>query len=454
MPPSQDAPRLPPLPPGFRLGVATAAYQVEGAPEAEGRGPSVWDTFAARPGAVAGGLAAGDLGADHYRRFREDVSLLADLGVDAYRFSISWSRVQPSGRGAPNAAGLDHYERLVDTLLKAGIDPVVTLFHGDLPQGLEDDGGWLNRETISRFGDYAALVGERLADRVSAWVPVDEPNVVAFLGYGTGSHAPGRRLMFHAIPVAHHLLIGHGVATSALRAAGAERVGCANHHAPMWPASDDEADVGATKLFDSLWNGFFIEPMLLGRYPRDLEILLDDVIEPGDLALIRQPLDFYGISYYAPMRIAAAPEEAETPFMPVPLLGYPTTDLGWPVVPDALREWLITFRARYRAALPPLCITAAGAAYADTPDEQGVVDDDARIAYLDGHLRAVSAAVQRGVDVQGMFVWSLLDGFDGAQGYQAPFGLVRVEPGCKKRVPKASFDWFHDVIASRTRSIG
>ncbi|TIC83026.1 glycosyl hydrolase family protein [Nocardioides sp. GY 10127] len=441
---------MPQLPPGFRFGVATAAYQVEGAGDVEGRGPSVWDTFAARAGMPTAPGAA----ADHYHRFEEDVDLLGRLGVQAYRFSVSWSRVQPTGRGAVNAAGLDHYDRLVDSLLEAGVDPVVTLFHGDLPQGLEDDGGWLNRETVARFGEYASLVGERLADRVHSWVPVDEPNVVAFLGYGTGSHAPGRRLMFDAVPVAHHLLLGHGVATSALRAAGADNVGCANHHAPMWPASDDAADVGATKLFDALWNGFFTEPMLLGRYPIDLEVLVEDVLAPGDLSIIRQPLDFYGVSYYAPMRIGAAPEEAETPFQPVPLLGYPTTDLGWPVVPVALREWLITFRARYRAALPPLCVTAAGAAYADPIDEAGHVDDQRRIDYLDGHLRAVAAAAARGVDVRGLFVWSLLDGFDGAQGDGTPFGLVHVDRDCRRRTPKASFDWYRQVIAAQMNSIG
>ncbi len=328
---------------------------------------------------------------------------------------------------------------------------MATLYHWDLPQALEDDGGWLNRSTIDRFADYAAIVGERYADRVEHWIPVNEPNVVTMLGHSIGLHAPGKNLMFDALPVAHHLLVAHGRAAIALRAAGADSVGCANNHAPMWPASDEPEDVGATKLFDAMWNGMFLEPMLLGRYPADLWPLLEDVVRTGDLATIRQPLDFYGVNYYNPMKIGAAPEDAEMPFEFRELLGYPTTDLDWPVVPDALREWLITFRARFRAALPPIMITESGCAYGMGPDADGVVDDQPRIDYLDGHLRAVAEAVARGVDVRGYYTWSLLDNFEWSEGYTQRFGLVHVDYDTQVRTPKRSFQWYADLIASQPK---
>ncbi len=288
------------LPPGFVLGACTAAYPVEGAVAEDGRGQSVWDTFARRFGAIADG-SNGDVAADAYHRVEEDLDLLSGLGVGGYRFSVSWSRVQPFGAGEVNQAGLDHYDRLVDALLARGIDPMVTLYHSDLPQPLEDDGGWLNPDTVERFAEYAEVVGRRLADRVAHWVPVASPNAVTMLGYSLGVHAPGRVLTLDALPVAHHLLVAHGRGTIALREAGARSVGCSNHHAPMWPASEEPADVGATKLFDALWNGLYLEPMLLGRYPVDLQPLLDDdFVQPGDLAVIRQPLDFYGVGLLRP----------------------------------------------------------------------------------------------------------------------------------------------------------
>jgi len=274
------------------------------------------------------------------------------------------------------------------------------------------------------------------------------------MGYGIGVHAPGRELMFDSMPVAHHLLLAHGRATVALRAAGATSVGCANNHAPMWPESDDAADVGATKLFDALWNGMFIEPMLLGRYPADLAPLFEDIVQDGDMAMIRQPLDFYGVNYYNPFKIGAAGEEAEMPFEVRELLGYPVTDFGWPVVPDALREWLILLRARFRAALPPIYITESGCAYNMGPDEDGVVDDQQRIDYLDAHLRAIATAVQRGVDVRGYYTWSLMDNFEWSEGFTQRFGLVHVDYDTLKRTPKRSFEWFAEMIAAQTRSLG
>jgi beta-glucosidase len=453
VPSSQPERPLPQLPPGFRFGTGTSAYQIEGAATEDGKGPSIWDTFTAQEGRILDG-STGAVACDHYHRQAEDVALMKRLGAGGYRFSISWPRIQPTGTGRPNPAGLDFYDRLVDDLLAHDVRPMVTLYHWDLPQALEDDGGWLNRATVDRFADYAAIVGERLADRVEHWIPINEPSVVMMMGYSIGTHAPGRKLMFDAAPVAHHLLLGHGRAAIALRAAGATSIGCANNHAPMWPASDDEADVGASKLFDALWNGMFTEPMLLGRYPIDLQPLLEGIAADGDLAAIRQPLDFYGVNYYYPFKIGAAREDAEMPFEFRELVGHDTTDLGWPIVPDALREWLITLRARYRAALPPIYVTESGCAYDIAPDEHGVVDDQLRIDYLDAHLRAVATAVQRGVDVRGYYAWSLLDKFEWTEGYTQRFGLVHVDRDTLVRTPKRSFQWYADTIAAQTRSIG
>jgi beta-glucosidase len=453
VPDSRPTSGLPQLPPGFRFGTSTASYQIEGAATEDGKGPSIWDTFSAQPGRIVDGTS-GAVACDHFHRYAEDVALMKRLGVGGYRLSISWPRIQPNGSGPANAKGLAFYDRLIDELLANDVQPMVTLYHWDLPQALEDDGGWLNRATVDRFAEYAAILGERFADRVEHWIPVNEPNVVMMLGYASGMHAPGRELMFDSLPVAHHLLLAHGRAAVALRAAGATSVGCANNHAPMWPASDDAADVGATKLFDALWNGMFSEPMLLGRYPADLAPLFEELVQDGDMATIRQPLDFYGVNYYNPFKIGAAGEEAEMPFEFRELLGYPVTDFGWPVVPDALREWLILLRARFRAALPPIYITESGCAYNMGPDEHGVVDDQPRIDYLDAHLRAVATAVQRGVDVRGYYTWSLMDNFEWAEGFTQRFGLVHVDYETLKRTPKRSFEWFAEMIAAQTKSLG
>jgi beta-glucosidase len=448
----EDDAVLPILPPGFRFGTSTAAYQIEGAAGDDGKGPSIWDTFTAQPGRIADGTT-GDVACDHYHRVPEDVALMKQLGAGGYRFSISWPRVLPTGSGQVNQKGLDFYDHLIDRLLEAGIAPMVTLYHWDLPQGLQDDGGWANRSTIERFAEYARVVGEAFADRVEHWIPISSPNVHTIQGHAIGTQAPGLSLMFDALHIAQHLLLGHGRAVIALREAGATSVGCANNHAPIWPASDHDADVGAAKLFDAIWNGLFTEGMLLGRYPVDLAPLMEELVLPGDLTTMRQPLDFYGVNYYNPMKIAAAPDEAENPFELLEPLGYPTTDNGWTVVPDALREWLIMFRARYRAALPPLYITESGSAYNETPDGDGVVDDQRRIDYLDAHLRAVATAIQRGVDVRGYYTWSLLDTFEWAEGYRQRFGLVHVDHDTLVRTPKRSFAWYRDLIAAQPRSL-
>jgi beta-glucosidase len=453
VPEQWPAQALPQLPPDFRFGTSTAAYQIEGAASEDGKGPSIWDTFTSEEGRIVDG-SSGAVACDHYHRYVEDVALMRELGTRGYRFSISWPRIQPTGSGAPEQRGLDFYDRLIDELLANDVQPMVTLYHWDLPQALEDEGGWLNRATVDRFAEYAAIVGERFADRVEHWIPVNEPSVVMMLGYATGVHAPGRTLMFDAFPVAHHLLLAHGRAAIELRAAGATSVGCANNHSPMWPSSEDEADVGATKLFDALWNGLFTEPMLLGRYPVDLQPMLEGIAADGDLAVIRQPLDFYGVNYYNPFKIGAADADSEMPFEFRELVGYPTTDFGWPVVPDALREWLVILRARYRAALPPIYITESGCAYNMGPDEHGVVDDQPRIDYLDAHLRAIATAVQRGVDVRGYYTWSLLDNFEWAEGYTKRFGLVHVDFDTLVRTRKRSFHWYAATIAAQTRSVG
>jgi beta-glucosidase len=432
------------LPPGFRFGTAGAAYAVEGGVGTDGRGESIWDVFTREhPERIADG-STGEVAADHRARMPGDVALLGELGTSSHRFSIAWPRVQPTGRGPISAEGLDFYDRLVDELLAAGQEPMATLYHWDLPQELEEDGGWLNRETVARFGEYADAVAQRLGDRVRYWVPVQEPGTAAILGYGIGRHAPGRRLDFNAFPAAHHLLMAHGTATVAVRAAGAVgEVGCANNHAPMWPASEDDADVGATKLFDAVWNALYCEPMLLGRYPEDLQPLLELVSRPGDLPLIRQPLDFYGVNYSYPRRVGAPMADSDLPFALMPVLGHPETDDGSPVVPAALQELLLLLRARYRAALPPLMITQAGCAYAD---------DAQRIDWHRDHLQAVATAVRQGVDVRGYYLWSLLDGFDWSAGLTQRFGLVHVDRRTQERTPKPSFGWYRDLIAAQPRN--
>ena len=431
------------LPPGFLFGTSTASYQVEGAATLDGRGASIWDTFTAEPGRVVDG-SSGTVACDHYHRWREDVELMKRLGADGYRFSVAWPRVQPSGGGPVNEPGLAFYDRLVDGLLEAGIQPMVTLYHWDLPQELEDAGGWLNRDTALRFGDYAAIVAQRLGDRVAHWCPVNEPNVVTLLGYAQQELAPGRGLMFDALPVAHHLLLGHGLAVRALRASAPGQVGTATNHISVWPAADGEADRAAADLVDVLWNRLFTDPILLGRYPEPFGDTMPGPVE-DDLRLMSQPLDFYGVNYYNPIGVRAAAEDSAVPFEFTDITGYPTTDFGWPVVPAAMTDLLVDLGRRY-PGIPPLIITENGCSYGTGPDASGVVDDQPRIDYLDAHLRAVADAVDQGVDVRGYYCWSLLDNFEWAHGFTQRFGLVHVDFDTLVRTPKRSFDWYADVI--------
>ncbi|MFJ3333158.1 GH1 family beta-glucosidase [Streptomyces sp. NPDC086766] len=428
---------IPQFPAGFLWGVSTSAHQIEGA--ADERRASVWDTFTAEPGRVKDGSTAA-VACDHYHRHREDVALLAGLGVNAYRFSVSWPRVSSPG-------GLDFYDRLVDELCAVGVRPVPTLFHWDLPAELD----WLERDTAARFADHVAVTAERLGDRVPTWITLNEPAEHTLLGHALGVHAPGRRLLFDALPVAHHQLLAHGLAVRALRAAGAADIGIANSHGPTWPASPDPADVAAADFYDLLLNRLFCEPLLLGRYPDGIGELMPGDVE-ADLRTVAEPIDWYGVNYYAPARVGA-PRGAETevggvalpaelPFSLREIEDRPVTDFGWPVVPEGLTELLTHLADRYGDRLPPLMITENGCSY------EGL-DDRERIAYLDGHLRALHRAIEAGVDVRGYFVWSLLDNFEWAEGYARRFGLVHVDFETLERTPKASYAWYRDVLRTQ-----
>jgi len=442
---------FPRFPPGFTWGVATAAYQIEGAVAEDGRGDSIWDTFCRQPGAIKDGHT-GDVAADHYHRWPQDVALMADLGVSTYRFSIAWPRIQPDGSGPVNLAGLDFYDRLTDGLLAAGITPMPTLYHWDLPQPLEDAGGWLARDTAYRFADYAGWTAERLADRVPAWITVNEPFVVTAFGYALGMHAPGKALMLDALPTAHHQLLGHGLATAALRAAGVGQVAITNNYSPAWPASDSAADLAATAAYDILHNRMFTNPLLLGRYPDLTAFGIGagglDWVRDGDLATIGAPIDFLGVNYYNPTRLSALPD-SPLPFQLEPIAGYPVTAFGWPVIPAGLTELLTMLKDRYAGNLPPVYITENGCSVADEPDVGGEIDDQPRISYLDGHIRAVADAMNAGVDVRGYLVWSLMDNFEWAEGYHQRFGLVHMNFDTQRRTPKASFAWYRDLIAAQ-----
>ncbi|MCD0449767.1 beta-glucosidase [Actinocorallia sp. API 0066] len=452
---------LPRLPAGFEFGTSTAAYQIEGAAAEDGRGPSIWDTFCARPGAIADG-SSGAVATDHYHRYTEDVALLRGLGADGYRLSVAWPRVQPDGAGQANPAGLDFYDRLIDALLAADVKPMVTLYHWDLPQALEDAGGWLNRDTAERFGAYTALVAARLGDRVRHWVPVNEPNVTAMLGYALTAMAPGRGLSFDALPAVHHQLLGHGLAVAALRDAGAASVGTATNHTPVWAASDDPADVEAAAFYDLLWNRLVADPILLGAYPEGFAELMPGPVA-DDLKTIAAPLDFYGINYYNPTAIQAPGKTsgpatataaghvevpAELPFQFAPMTGHPRTDFGWPIVPEGLHELITQLRERY-PDLPPLYVTEQGCSFATGPDADGVVDDVERVRYYDAHLRQVARAIEDGADVRGYYAWSLLDNFEWAEGFTQRFGLVWVDYTTLERTPKASYRWFAEMVAAQ-----
>ncbi|MEU2779186.1 GH1 family beta-glucosidase [Streptomyces sp. NPDC007162] len=459
------------FPPAFLWGAATSAYQIEGAVREGGRTPSIWDTFSHTPGKTADG-DHGDIAVDHYHRYREDVALMAELGLTAYRFSVSWSRVQPTGRGPAVQVGLDFYRRLVDELLAHGIKPAVTLYHWDLPQELEDSGGWPERDTALRFAEYAGIVGEALGDRVEQWITLNEPWCSAFLGYGSGVHAPGRTDPVAALRAAHHLNLAHGLGTSALRSVMPARnqVAISLNSSVVRPLSQSPADLAAARRIDDLANGVFHGPLLHGAYPATLLAATSTVTDwsyvlDGDLRAIRQPLDALGLNYYTPTVVSAVDGAPDGPradghgassFSPWPgaddVAFHQTpgerTEMGWTVDPTGLHELIM----RYVQEAPrlPLYITENGAAYEDKVDAGGQVHDPERIAYLHGHLAAVHRAITDGADVRGYYLWSLMDNFEWAYGYAKRFGMVHVDYGTLERTPKSSARWYREVARTGT----
>ncbi|WP_030184233.1 GH1 family beta-glucosidase [Streptomyces sp. NRRL S-813] len=462
---ASDAVRM--FPKNFLWGSATASYQVEGAVTKDGRAPSIWDTYAGIPGRVRNG-DTGEIASDHYHRWREDVALMAELGLDAYRFSLAWPRIQPFGRGPAAQKGLDFYRRLVDELLDKGIRPVATLYHWDLPQALEDAGGWPERDTAQRFADYAALAADALGDRVKTWTTLNEPWCSAFLGYGSGVHAPGRTDPVAALRAAHHLNLAHGLAVQALR----DRIPTVQcsvtlnfHH--VRPLTGSNTDADAARRIDALANRVFTGPMLEGAYPKDL---LEDTaaltdwsfVRDGDLWRIHQPLDFLGVNYYTPAVVSEAGgggthtsdghgKSSHSPWPGADRVAFhqppgDTTAMGWAIDPTGLYDLLRRLASDFPEL--PLIITENGAAFDDYADPFGRINDPARIAYLRGHLAAVHQAIEDGADVRGYFVWSLLDNFEWAHGYSKRFGIVYVEYPTGTRIPKASARWYSEVARS------
>lgn len=435
------------LPPGFRFSAATSAFQIEGFRDADGGGRSIWDDFLEPPGAIIDGSTA-DPACDSYRHPESDVALAAGLGLDRYRFSIPWARIQPEGRGHANVAALDHYSRLVDLLLEAAVTPFPTLYHWEMPSAVEADGGWLNRDTAARFSEYAALVAARLGDRVSHWYTLNEPAMTTLQGYATGALAPGHQLLFGALPTVHHQLLAHAGAAEALRTAGAEQVGLVNNHTWVRPLRDTDEDRTAAHVYDVIHNKIFSEPLLDGVYP-DIESLgLPAMpVQADDMARIRGSIDFYGINFYNPTTVTAAEATSPIPFDIVPTPGAPVTGFGpeWPIMPGALRDLLIDLKRRH-PDLPPVIIGENGASFPE-PERSGPVDDQNRIDYLAGHLAAVAEAIDAGVAVEEYTVWSLLDNWEWADGYTQRFGLVHVDFETGERSPKASYDWYRNLIA-------
>ena len=445
------------FPEGFLWGAATAAYQIEGAVHQDGRGASIWDTFCHTPGRTFHG-DTGDIADDHYNHLAADLRLMADLGITAYRFSVAWPRIQPSGRGPANQRGLDFYRRLVDGLRQLSITPVVTLYHWDLPQALELEGGWTSRHVVDRFAEYAGIVFDALADQVPLWITLNEPWVSAWLGYGTGVHAPGIADTGKALAATHHLLLAHGRAIRAMRARGRAdcRFGIALSLSPVRPATDASVDVEAARRVDGQVNRLFLDPIFHGRYPDDVVDHSDtagvDLHREDDLQTIATPVDFLGVNYYSCQTVAASAAEQGEPegrladlgAVMVTPPGVETTAMGWGIEPDGLRQMLVTLNRQYTKV--PLYITENGAAFHDYMDPEGGVDDVERISFLDSHLRAAQRSLAAGVDLKGYFVWSLLDNFEWAHGYSKRFGLIYVDYATRRRTPKASFRWYREVI--------
>ncbi len=444
----------------FLWGTATASYQIEGAVGEDGRGPSIWDTFSHTPGKVLHG-DTGDIACDHYHRLEEDLDLMSELGLKAYRFSVAWPRIQPDGSGAVNQAGLDFYRRLVDGLKARSIEPMLTLYHWDLPQKLEDQGGWTNRETSERFAEYAGIVYDALSEHVKFWITLNEPWVAAWLGHGYGLHAPGYRDAAKALAATHHLLLGHGLAMQRMRSARDDsRLGVTFNLHPALPGRDREADREAARRVDGQANRLYLDPVFKGSYPEDILSFYRErgieapSIHDGDLESISAPIDFLGVNYYFRHTIRDAPEEepSQEPFSDLNARGIvphaaEKTAMGWPVDPEGLTEILVRVKEEYGDI--PIYITENGRAVHDYVDPEGGVDDEERISYLNSHFRAAHAAMEQGVDLRGYMVWSFLDNFEWAEGYSKRFGLVHVDYGTQQRIPKASARWYAEVIQRR-----
>jgi beta-glucosidase len=428
------------FPPGFVWGVATSAFQIEGASSEDGKGPSIWDTFCRIPGAIAD-ASDGITACDHYHRWEADLDLIASLGVDAYRFSVAWPRVQPDGAGAWNTKGLDFYDRLVDGLVARGLKPYLTLNHWDLPAALQAQGGWAHRDTVHRFVDYAQGMAARLGDRIASIATHNEPWVVAMLGHETGIFAPGIKDRAVAMQVSHHLLLSHGLAVQALRAQGCTaKLGIVLNLAPIQPATDSAADLDKAHLEDGRLLRWYMDPMFKARYPQDvLDFLGDDAprIEAGDLQAIAAPVDFLGINYYSRSVVSAAEE------WKVHDSGYGVTDMGWEIYPRGLTDMLLRLQRDY--AVPPMYITENGGAFKDRLVD-GHVDDAERTDYIARHIDAVGDAIRQGVRMEGYMVWSLLDNFEWASGYEKRFGIVHVDYESQRRTPKKSALWYADFL--------
>ncbi|MFD4023983.1 GH1 family beta-glucosidase [Streptomyces sp. NPDC058576] len=444
------------LPADFRWGVATSAYQIEGAATEDGRTPSIWDTFCRVPGAVEGG-EHGDVACDHYHRMPEDVELIAGLGVDTYRFSLAWPRIQPGGRGPANARGLDFYKRLIDELQGRGVTPWITLYHWDLPQELEDAGGWPVRDTALRFAEYAALAYEALGDRVEHWTTLNEPWCSAMLGYAYGVHAPGRRDLGDAMAAVHHLLLGHGLAAGALRdAAGGDplELGITLNLGTATPETGSEADRQAARRADGMGTRLYLDPLARGRYPEDTvaDLAAQQIelpVREGDMAAIAAPLDVLGVNFYRGMQFSGVTEDGSTtdaeglPVTRVVERDLPRTAMDWEITPTELTDLLVRLEHDYGL---PTVITENGAAFDDTVAADGSVPDADRTAYLADHIDAVVAARAQGADVRGYFAWSLMDNFEWAYGYDKRFGIVRVDYATQARTLKDSAKWYRDTI--------
>lgn len=443
------------FPAGFLWGAATSAYQIEGSPLADGAGPSIWQRFVHTPGLVSNG-DTGDIACDHYRRYKEDVALMRQLGLQAYRFSTSWSRVLPRGRGAVNAPGLDFYDRLVDLLLKSGIEPALTLFHWDLPAALDDLGGWLNPDSADWFADYATIMFRRLDDRVKLWVTLNEPWVVTDGGYLHGAIAPGHKNRFEAPVAAHNLLRAHGTAVQAYRAEGKHGIGLVVNLEPKYPASQNADDLGAATRADAYMNRQFLDPVFLKRYPEELREIFGDVWPDWpveDFALISQPIDFLGVNYYT--RNVTRHEASSWPLRTAPVRQPRATytETGWEVFAQGLTDILIWVKERYGKL--PLYVTENGAAFFDPPTAEGDrVHDPLRVDYLRKHILAIHAAIDRGVDLRGYFVWSLFDNLEWSHGYSKRFGIVHVDFATLKRTLKDSADLYSQIIATHGKMLG